>query len=331
MRILLISPQTYNYHKVLQSACFSSGIDFVWLDERPYANPFFKIFSRKFNHLARHLSRKFYIRKIINLSASGFSPSHVLLIKGEAIHPSVISCMRAAFPSARFILYFWDSIINLPGFASISHLFDATLTFDYNDSLEQGWKYFPLFAGNHFLHSNPCLDSPATPLPSYDWSFVGVIHSDRILVIDKLCRLSSSQRKYFIFLYAPSIFHLVFHSIRQPLAFMRLKKYIHMNTLDPELLSDIYAESRCFLDIHHPCQTGVTMRTVEALLSGKKVATTNVNALNLSISDSSRISVIDRARPTVSSKFIFSHVSPISQDLSSQYYPGNWLLRLLAH
>ena len=331
MRLLLISPQTYNYHKVLQSACRANDIDFSWLDERPFANPFFKFFSRKFNRLARYLSRKYYFRKISALRDSGFSPSHVLIIKGEAIHQSVISYMRELFPNARFILYFWDSITNLPGAAAISHLFDVTITFDYKDSVEQGWKFFPLFAGNYTLYSRGCLDSPETPTPSYDWSFVGAIHSDRILVIDKLCRSSSSHRNYYIFLYAQTFFHLILHSIRHPFAFLRLKKYIHMNTLDPGLLSDIYSESRCVLDIHHPCQTGVTMRTVEALLSGKKVATTNVNALNLSISDSSRISVIDRARPTVSSEFIFSPVVPISHFLSNQYYPDNWLLRLLAH
>lgn len=331
MRLLLISPQTYNYHKVLQSACRASDIDFSWLDERPFANPFFKFFSRKFNRLARNLSRRYYFRKISDLRDSGFSPSHVLLIKGEAIHQSVILYMRTLFPNARFILYFWDSITNLPGSTSISHLFDVTITFDYKDSVEQGWKYFPLFAGNYSLHSRACLDAPATPIPRYDWSFVGAIHSDRILVLDKLCRSSSSQRNCYIFLYAQSFFQLILHFIYHPFAFLRLKKYIHMNTLDPELLSDIYAESLCVLDIHHPCQTGVTMRTVEALLSGKKVATTNVFALNLSISDSSRISVIDRAKPTLYSEFMFSPVSPINHFLSSQYYPDNWLLRLLAH
>ena len=38
----------------------------------------------------------------------------VLIIKGEALSPRMIDEMRAAFPAARFTLYFWDGSQNLP-------------------------------------------------------------------------------------------------------------------------------------------------------------------------------------------------------------------------
>jgi hypothetical protein len=239
--------------------------------------------------------------------------------------------MRSVFPDARLILYFWDSVNNLPGSSSISPLFDAILTFDYRDSIERGWAYFPLFAGNHILPTTPCTGFLVNPLPIYDWSFVGAIHSDRILVLDKLCRSSLSKRRFYIFLYAPTIIHVFFYLIQHPLAFMRMKNFIHLYTLDSQLLCKIYSDSYCVLDIHHPCQTGVTMRTLEALLSGKKVATTNANAINLSIFDSSRICVIDRANPAIPIDFISSSVTPISPSLSCGYYPVDWLLRLLSN
>ena len=96
--LLLISPQTYNYHEILCNACVHEGIDFIWLDERPSSSILFKIISRKFNKLARILSVRHYLARLQEIKSSGFSPSHILVIKGESIDSSIVDDMRNAFP-----------------------------------------------------------------------------------------------------------------------------------------------------------------------------------------------------------------------------------------
>ncbi len=146
--LLLISPNTYNYHKILFDACNHSAINLVWLDERPYSSAFFKLLSRKLNKLVRKLSVQHYLSRLKEIKLSGFLPTHILVIKGESVDPSIIDYMRIAFPGAKLILYFWDSTKNLPGYAKLASRFDIVASFDSLDCKSNGWRYHPLFCGN---------------------------------------------------------------------------------------------------------------------------------------------------------------------------------------
>ena len=325
--LLLVSPQTYNYHQILFAACERASIDFVWLDERPFSSTFFKVISRKLNKAARKLSSGHYLARLQAIKASGFNPSHILVIKGESIDPCVVAFMRSIFPGAKFVLYFWDSASNLPGHSQLTRLFDVVASFDSYDCQLNGWQYYPLFCGNPADFHRPVISSVGM---EYDWSFVGVVHSDRLVVLDKLVKSSFSLNGFFLYIYFPSLLHFLYYLIVSPLPFLRLRRYFRSSPLPPKRLRSIYGQSACILDIHHPDQSGLTMRSIESVLSGVKLATTNSCISRDVFYDASRIFVLDRRRPSISPDFLDLVPSPIPEPVGNLFRPTSWLLSLLS-
>ncbi len=329
--VLLISPRTYNYHEILFNAFTDAGVACCWLDERPFSHPLFKLFSRVLNSFARYLSVQRFKSRIDSVFSSGFLPTHVVIVKGEAVHPSVIVYLRSLFPAAKYILYFWDSVSNLPGHTTIVPLFDVVATFDFRDSVSHSWIYYPLFSGNCATKSHPSSRSaPSASTPLYDWSFVGAAHSDRLIVLDRLFRQSEGSLEFFIYLYFPSLLHFCFFLIRSPLQLIHLHSHIHFRPLPATDLSRVYNSSRCILDIHHPSQTGLTIRTVESIISGLKVATTNCSISQEPFYSPDRVLIIDRSSPCIPYSFLKSIFSPLSEELAASYRPNHWVLALLS-
>jgi hypothetical protein len=64
--------------------------------------------------------------------------------------------------------------------------------------------------------------------------------------------------------------------------------------------------SAAVLDVEHPKQRGLTMRTIETLISEKKLITSNKNIINSNLYDCSRVNVINRDNPQLSNDFIDS-------------------------
>ena len=327
--VLLVSPKTYNYHSIIIKALKESGHQCAWFDERPYSHPLFKLFSRLSNRLARRYSASLYIKRLRCLCSTGFSPSHILVIKGEAIHSSVILHMRSMFPQAKFILYFWDSAANLPGYRSLLSCFDVVASFDRRDCDDNGWIYHPLFSGNRAyarLEKPPVLSIRP---PCYDWSFVGVVHSDRLEFLDRLISGSTKAASSFIYIYFPSYLHVLFYFFRSPAPFYRLLPYIRLKPLAPSALQNVYSLSRCILDVHHPRQTGLTMRTIESIISGIKIATTNSYIVHEPLYAQERVLLLERTTPAIPDSFMSMSVSPISAESASCYQPARWVDHLL--
>ena len=57
-------------------------------------------------------------------------------------------------------------------------------------------------------------------------------------------------------------------------------KYISIEQIPKEKVAEIQENSRCNIDINHPNQTGLTMRTIEMVAMNKKLMTTNLNIKN---------------------------------------------------
>ena len=326
--LLLISPKTYNYHQILSDACVHSGIDYVWLDERPSSSAFFKVISRKLNKFTRKLSVRHYISRLQSIKSSGFVPSHILVIKGESIHRSVVDYMRNFFPGAKLVLYFWDSTKNLPGYLELVKLFDVVASFDSLDCKLNGWRYHPLFCGNPADAETSLISSGSNPM--YGWSFVGVVHSDRLPVLDKLIRASRAINSFFVYIYFPSFFHFFYFFIASPLPFLRLRRYFRSSPLSPTRLRSVYGQSRCVLDIHHPGQSGLSMRTIESVVSGVKLATTNLSISRDIFYDETRVFIVDRGNPSISSDFLAVGANPLANSVSCFFQPSSWLCSLLS-
>jgi hypothetical protein len=88
--------------------------------------------------------------------------------------------------------------------------------------------------------------------------------------------------------------------------------------------------SRAVLDVEHPRQRGLTMRTIETLFAGKKLVTTNEHILKSDLYNPSRIHLISRLNPSIPTEFLSKSFLIISEDLRKYYSCDGWAEELLA-
>lgn len=315
--LLLISPKTYQYHERLCQAAKNLDLNLVWLDERPSSNLVVKIMSRQFNLFSRFFFSFYFKRKLLSISLSGFTPSHVLVVKGECLHQSVIKYISILYPKAKLILYLWDSLPNLPGCLTIEKYFDSVYSFDPYDCAQYGWLYRPLFASNKSYDNDLVMNS-------YCWSFVGVLHSDRLIVLRKLMSNIRSNN-FYLYLYIPSLLHLALIFIKNPISSLSLYPYFRFSPLNYINLEKVYRSSEVVIDIHHPNQSGLTIRSIETVLSGRKLVTTNITVKDEKFYDSSRVLCINRDLPFILPSFFKTPFLPVPASISD-YYTTQFLL-----
>ena len=95
--------------------------------------------------------------------------------------------------------------------------------------------------------------------------------------------------------------------------------------LSSEEVMEVVASSKAVLDIQHPKQTGLTMRTIEMLGVKRKLITTNPAVKEYDFYNPQNILVIDRANPIVNKEFLESLYSPINEKLYYKYSLDGWI------
>jgi spore maturation protein CgeB len=100
--------------------------------------------------------------------------------------------------------------------------------------------------------------------------------------------------------------------------------------MSAETISQHYNECVAVLDIEHPNQSGLTMRTFEVIASGKKLITTNKKIVEHDFFDPARICVIDRNNPDVPDIFLKESIPVLSEEFIAHYSLRGWILDIMA-
>ena len=150
--------------------------------------------------------------------------------------------------------------------------FETILTFDRLDAEKYNLKFRPLFARKTQQISSKEI--------KYDISFVGYMHSLRYQVLHNLKKQLDAKDLRYIFLLRTGKFNKwyminISHKIHRDDSDMILTEQMPY-----ESYIDILNKSNVILDISHPNQSGLTMRTIESLNAGKKLLTTNSDIIN---------------------------------------------------
>jgi hypothetical protein len=320
--VLLISPSTFNYHRSISSTLNKLGYEVTWWDERAYNNFLYKLALRVFPNTTKKYFDKPYMDKLSELNFH--SITHVLIIKGEGISRRAALKFRQKLTNASFGLYLWDSLDNVKGVTNILDIFDSISTFDPYDSKVFNWVYRPLFSRNSQI-----VKKEKTIPKKYDWCFIGSAHSDRHRVIHRLRKSSDRDKLSFVFCYFQSSLVLLFRKIIDwtlwfaPAGSLSIQS---MPSLDVQHYMNL---SAAVLDVEHPKQRGLTMRTIETLISEKKLITTNKNIISSNLYDKSRVYIINRRDPQLSNHFIDCPFLPIPDPLKYYYSCEGWVSELL--
>ncbi len=317
--VLFISPKFFNYEVEIQDALKAFGAQVTWFDERPSNTFITKVLLRLDKKFLRRKIERYYEDVLRLLVERGGDFDYILIISPESISKTQIEKFKEKFSHAKIILYMWDSFKN-KGALEILPLVDTALTFDSEDAKKYNLKHRPLFYIEAYKNKKK--------EELYDLLFVGTAHSDRYNFIKKVVQHIPDyfKLKLFFFLGSKKLFWTkkVFDPDFRTVKF----KDVCFASLSHQKNADLVHSSKIILDINHPEQIGLTMRTLETLGAQKKLITTNRDIINYDFYNPTNILVIDRKNPVIPEVFLTSSFNPSSLHLLEKYSIKGWIREL---
>jgi len=307
-KILLFSVSFFNYEKIIAERLKELGADVDFYDERPSNSIFVKGLIRLKRDLYKVQIDKYYKRILHEIKNKRYD--YFLLIKGEVVPDFFIEELKALNPNIIMIYYNYDSFKNNPNARSILKYFDKKFSFDKKDAIEYKINFRPLFFSNEYEEIRNFQTNS-----QFESMFIGTAHTERYLISEKVKSWCDSNNfRSFAYYYSPSKY--VFHFKRifdKTFKKFDIKKISFLSLAHGEII-ELYKKSKAVLDINHPFQTGLTMRTFEALGAGRKLITTNAQVMDYPFFDPENILVIDRNNIVLNSAFFQTNFKAISNE-----------------
>ena len=313
-RILFITTPFFEYPEKIKEA-----IEKLWgiVDRRYiFTKTFFTTIilniSKTLHKKLRTVEEKKLLADIIKKNYDYILIQHVYLLSHD-----FVKTLKSNFPHAIFLNYNWDSI-KVSEYTEYIKYFDRVLSFDREDvKNHRNILYLPLFYTDDFISNSPANDSST----EFDVVFIGVLGNSSkryeflehlILECDKL------NLKLYVYLYSSKNYFI------KCLLNGKYYKNLRHKKLSLKDIAEIYKKTKTVIDYSNPDQTGLTMRTFEALGSGRKLITTNKNIMSEPFYDPKFIDVIDPSVFKLNKDFI-NDFNYSNDGLISKYSISNWV------
>lgn len=322
--VLFFYLSTFNYENEIKWAMEREGATVEAYNERPTNNVFARILIRLNRNLIGKYINQYYDNIIEQTKEKKFD--YIFFIKGESISPAIVERLRKAHPESKIVMYYWDSIANNHNAKGMLNCFDKVLTFDKNDAKEMGLEFLPLFYIPQYAEI-----AKKQVVQKYDMMFAGTTHSERYEFVNGIAdQIRKAGGKCFTWFYFPS--KVNFYKLKMDNPKFRSAKIenFEFTPMSRETLLGYYAESRIQIDMQHPKQTGLTMRTIETLGAKKKLITTNPNVVEYDFYRPENILVVDRFNPVITKEFIDAPWTEIPEEVYEKYSISSWLNTIFA-
>lgn len=317
--VLLISVKFFNYEGLIRKQLEIMGAHVDLFDERP-SNSFFSkaIIRIKKEMYAVQINQHF--RGIIERIRST-KYDYFLLIKGEATPKFFLDFLKSNNPGIKFIFYTYDSFKNNSNGLAILSYFDKKFTFDSQDALQYKLSFRPLF----FAEDYGSLSETNNDFVN-DLAFIGTAHSDRYLISEKANDWCKQHRlKMFTFYFSPSKILFRFKKmVDKDFKNFDFNK-ISFQSLSHDEIIGLYKQSKVILDINHPGQNGLTMRTFEALGAGRKLITTNAKIKSYPFYDPQNIYIMERGDIKFDERFFKTEFKQIDIEIRESMSLKGWV------
>jgi hypothetical protein len=319
-RILFISVSTFNYEREIALQLERQGAIVDFYDERPSNSTFVKGIIRIKRDFYQIQINKYYNQILERIKFVKYD--YLFVIKGEVVPVFFLEKFKSINPNCKSIFYTWDAFGNNKHAISILKYFDDCFTFDRQDAKKYSIKFRPLF----YIDSYGALLNEDSENKKYDLLFIGTAHSDRYLVVESIVKWCEMyDLKKFAYYFMQSRLAFVFKKFFDP-SFRKIDyNKLSFNSLTKENITDLYRCSSVILDINHPNQSGLTMRTFEALGAGKKLITTNPDIVNYTFFNQENICIIDRNNPILIKDFFCTPFKSIDNNLRYAMSLEGWI------
>jgi hypothetical protein len=318
-KILLISPNFFNYEIEIEGELKSQGAYVKRLPDRPFASPLIKALTRYARFLMLPLFDFFYQQAI----KSDIIYDIVFVIQGEGLSINTLKNIRKRNPRALMVLYMWDSFKNKKSLITHIDCFDKVFTFDPDDAKKFKLNFKPLF----FVRQSIMLSQKNI----YDISFVGTMHSDRFFIANTLQKTLKPNKKFFFYFYLQAPWMFWFHKFFNSKFAFAQRESFSTKSMKRSDVTKLFRKSFSILDIEHPNQKGLTMRTFECLGLKRKLITTNINIKNYDFYSSNNIYILDRKNiKPIPETFFKKPYRPLKKGLYEKYSLRAWLGDILS-
>lgn len=323
-RILFIAPSFFGYEKKIADKMIELGAMVNFFDERSIKSSPERALL-KINPQIFHKKTNNYYNQIIEKIAD-VDYDYVFVIKCEMMPIEIIKKLKGIFSKATFCLYLYDSLDNIKGIKTKLDYFDRVLSFDMEDTSRYSQMIFrPLF----FIDDYKKTFNNQKEY-KYDVSFIGTIHSDRYKVIKAIKDAADkNQYKYFFYWYLQSKFMYYFYKLTKREFRGAKKEDFQFAKISSSEIAEVIDKTKVVLDVQHPKQTGLTMRTIEMIGMHKKLITTNQSIKKYNFYNSYNIAVIDRSAFEIPEGFLDKAYQEIEEDIYNKYSLENWIIEVL--
>ncbi len=309
-KLLLIAPVFYNYHEAIINSLKKLGFDLSFFAERDYSVK--RRIKKNINNYYFKKHERFYLENILNeIKDKNFD--YILIIRGEIITPCFMNVLKSRYKDAKFYMYQWDSVKN-NNYLDILSYFDKVFSFDREDCKKHNINYLPLFYIDEYknLKSNKTKDIDILMIAS-------ALGRDEFL--NKLIKFSKDNN-------LKIYHHLYINRLEYFKGFLNKKRYKNakFNSLSLKEVMNLYSRSKVIVDFNNINQSGLTIRTFEALGAHKKLITTNKFIKFEDFYDEENIMIIDRENPNIDLDFINKEFKP--NKYISNYHIDKFLLNI---
>lgn len=323
-RILFLAPSFFGYEEKIKNKMEQMGALVDFYDERSVTKAFdralLKIVPSVFNKKTYR-----YYNEILEACKNN-EYDYIFVIKCDMLTEEILEKFHVVFPNAIFCLYLYDSVKNIKGVNKKFKYFHRILSFDRQDTFKYTeMKFRPLFYIDDFKK-----EFKTDNKYKYDISFCGTIHSDRFAIIKELKDICKKKKlNFYNFCYLQSKFMYYFYKITKPeFRYARKSDFSFLKASSREI-SDVVDESRAVLDIQHPKQSGLTMRTIEMIGMNKKLVTTNAEIKEYDFYNPNNILIIDRNNINISDEFLLTKYVLLKTDIYNKYSITAWIEDIL--
>ncbi len=322
-RILFFSPAFFRYENMVADKMREMGAEVDMYDVRSVTSAMDRALLKISPAIFKRRSQKYYENIIEENKNKDYD--YILIVKCDMTPVSILERFRTVFPKAKLCLNLWDSVENIPGVTEKFKYFDSLHSFDLNDCEKYPvLKFRPLFFGDQFRKEEHKGDY------KYDISFCGTVDSDRYAVIRQIQKIAEEKNlKCFWFLYLQSKFIYIFYKATKKEFRGVEESTFSFDKMPSTEIAKVVDESRIILDVQHPKQTGLTMRTIEMIGMNKKLITTNESIKKYDFYNPVNVAVVDRKNVTIPEGFIDSVYIPLQNEIYEKYSLRSWILDVL--
>lgn len=322
-RILFIALPGYS--KGMKEKMEDMGAEVIHINDKPKDTFLGKALGRLGLGFYENIINDYYAAELSKIREKNFD--YILVIRGEYTPKDSLERMRSYFPTAKMVLYMWDSLVNNKFIRAKWEYYDKVYTFDRIDYLnhKESIDFLPLFYYEDYLPK----DSGGKEY-KYDLSFIGTGHEDRVKIVKALAlQLENKQRNVFSYFFFPHKLVYYLNKIKNPhFKYVRMED-VEFKQLPFEKLYEIYSQSKCVVDIESSKQNGLTMRTIEMIGLEKKLITTNKDIVHYDFFNPDNIMILDRKDPVIDLEFIDKPYIPLDEKIRTKYSLHDWILNVL--